>query len=513
MLRSAAKLVLPVLLLASCATTPSPSPGSSAETQSAALSTTSPLPSATGAAVGVPTPFPTPAPPPASGVTAWPQTIATDRDFAPVFAADGTGFYVTGGEDAQLVAFDRGGHTKPGWPIEEGPGADFGSPAVGRDGSAYVEECAGPRIGCVLHKFDHTGRDVSGWPVGIPTAFACSNEGRCMPNALDIGPDGTIFVSHWREAGGLQVLAIGASGSIKPGWPIASSTAGVYWNNQQVASDGTLVILSLPDGSETSASIAAFGPDGRSPTGWPVSVPDHSNYVLGPQGTVVIWSLIDDVGELCSNPRRTVFTVLDPDGRTLPGWPRGSTGYASAPVVDSEGTVYYVSATHKVYAHDRVGEVKADWPVGVPGAADGCDPESPHLAPDGTVVVVGDEVVALSPDGLSLPGWPYRPAGSLVGPCFDSECTGGHQAPAFGPDGTVYLVVYHGETGNVRAEVVAIDRRGQIKAGWPYRLPFDANTVSIAAVTVSPDGRVVVRSGGSSQFVLLALDADGRLAR
>jgi outer membrane protein assembly factor BamB len=85
-------------------------------------------------------------------------------------------------------------------------------------------------------------------------------------------------------------------------------------------------------------------------------------------------------------------------------------------------------------------------------------------------------------------------------------------APALGPDGTVYLVVYHGERGSVRAEVVAVDRRGELKPGWPYRLPFDANTVSVSGVTVSPDGRLFVR-GESSPYVLLALDADGRLAR
>jgi len=48
----------------------------------------------------------------------------------------------------------------------------------------------------------------------------------------------------------------------------------------------------------------------------------------------------------------------------------------------------------------------------------------------------------LSPDGHSPSGWPYRPAGQLIGPCLDSECFGGHGAPAFGPDGTVYLVFY-----------------------------------------------------------------------
>ena len=267
------------------------------------------------------------------------------------------------------------------------------------------------------------------------------------------------------------------------------------------------------DGSVNPSRLAAFAENGSPRPGWPVTVPDRSGYVLGPQGTVVVRSLVDDVGELCSNPRRTVFTVLGADGRTLPGWPRGSTGYASSPVVDAEGTVYYVSATLKAYAHDRAGEVETGWPVAVPGARNGCGPEKPHLAPDGTIYVVGDEFTALSADGRPRPGWPLRPPGNLTGPCFDSECYGGHAAPAFGPDGTMYFVVYHDEQGPVWAEVVAIDRAGQAKPGWPYRLPFDASKVSVAGITVAPDGRLIVRGGESSPYVLLALDPDGQLSR
>ena len=63
---------------------------------------------------------------------------------------------------------------KAGWPIDEEPGVDFGSPTIGPDGSAYVEACAGTKAGCVVHRFDHTGREVSGWPAAMPNEFACS---------------------------------------------------------------------------------------------------------------------------------------------------------------------------------------------------------------------------------------------------------------------------------------------------------------------------------------------------
>lgn len=497
------------LLVAACGSTPSPTP----------LTTSSPSsgPQASSSASAPPSPVLTPAPisTPTSlpAVSAWPYILA---DSEPAYGPDGTVYLLD--RDAQgeyqqsLVALDAAGHVKPGWPIEEPPGSDFGLPAVGPDGSVYFEECAGPTVGCVLHRLDLTGRDLSGWPIEVPSDFACSAGSRCLPGALDFGPDGTTYVSHWREAGGLQVLAIDTTGKIKPGWPVAPDAEGVFWSNIQLGSDGTLFIFSEPDGSETPASIAAIGPDASLRPGWPVPVPGVSGYLLGPQGTVVVWSFIDLVGELCPSPRRTVFTVLGPDGRTLPGWPRGSKGYASSPVVGADGTVYYVSALGNVYAHERAGEIKAGWPVAVPGAFNACVTTGPYLAPDGTIYVLGDEVTARSPDGRSRPGWPYRPAGQLKWPCsppgLDTDCVPQPAVPAFGPDGTVYLVVFQTDPDGAWLEVVALDRQGQVKAGWPYRLPIDPIAGEFAWLTVSPDGRLFVRGGD----LLLALDPDGRVS-
>jgi len=515
MFRSKASLVLSVVLVASCATAPTPVPGSSAARESAALpATSSSTPSALSTDPGDPNPVPSATSTP-SGPAAWPLTIESERGFEPEFAPDGTVYLLMGGQDAQLVALDRGGHLMPGWPVGERPGSDFGSLAVGIDGSAYIEECAGATVGCVVHRLDATGQDLSGWPNEIPSDFACSNGGNCAPSGLYVGTDGTVFISHWREVGGLQVLAIDPSGRIKPGWPVApGASGGRWWSNLELGSDGALFMLGVPDdGMQTEASITAFGPDARPRPGWPVAVPERSVYTLGPNGTVVVWSLIDDVGELCPAPRRTLFTVLGRDGQTLPGWPRGSTGHASGPVLDPDGTLYYISATARVYAHDTSGEVKAGWPVLVPGAGNGCGPQGPALASDGTIYVVGDEIVALSADGQSRPGWPYRPTGSLTGPCFDSECFDYPGGVSFGPDGTVYLIVYHGERGSVRAEIVAIDQHGQVKPGWPYPLPFDANTVPLVARGVTLDGRLFVGAGYFSPFMLLALDPDGQMSR
>ncbi|TMF33333.1 MAG: hypothetical protein E6I26_14385 [Chloroflexi bacterium] len=421
--------------------------------------------------------------------------------------------------DRQIItALDSAGHVRNGWPIEAAAGSEFGPLVAGPDASLYVEERRRVTDGNVLHRLDASGRDSTGWPFDIPPSLACPTGNTCYPALLSVASDGTAYV---RTQGGprVQALAVDGAGAVKPGWPIELPE--LEWSGDQLGPDGTVFLVGRPAGTPTfdptrgvvdeGAELWAFGSDGRPRPGWPMSVPNIRGFLISPQGDIVISGLIDDVGELCNNPRRTVFTVVAPDGRTRPGWPRGSTGLASLPVVGADGTVYYMSATKKVYAHDQAGVVRPGWPVEVPGGGDGCGPERPHLAPDGTLFAVGDVVLAMSADGTFPAGWPYRPSGETIGPCFDSECLGGHGTPAFGPDGSVYLIVFGPDAGGVRAEVVALDRLGRLKPGWPYRLPFDAKTTPIGTPTVTPDGRVFIRAG-SSPALYLALDPDGTLS-
>jgi outer membrane protein assembly factor BamB len=505
-----ASLVLAGVLIEAC----SPAPGL---TQ---IATSSPLPSpvsspriAAPSQVATPEPNPTRTAP--ARATAWPLDIGDEE---PIFGPDGTTYVLT--RDAQgeyqriAMALDPGGHMKPGWPIEAASGSYFASLVAGPKASAYVGECGGPDVGCVLHRLGADGRDLPGWPYEVPDAFACPASDECYLEILDVEPTGVAFLT--RDAGDeLRVIAIDARGDTVPGWPLVLRD--FDWSDLQVGADGTLFAIRRPIGTPTwdpsrgvideDAQLSAFGPNGAPSSGWPVPVPNISGYLIGPRGDVVVWSLIDDIGELCSNPRRTVYTVLESDGRTRTGWPRGSKGFASIPAFGDDGTLYYVSATHRLYAHDRTGDVKSGWPVAAPGAGDGCGPVGPDVAADGTIYVVGDEVSALSRDGRALPGWPFRPTASADAPCFDSECFGGPPATAVAPDGTVYVVIHQTDPSGVRAEVVALDRQGRLKPGWPYRVPFNANAVPILT-SVAPDGRLMIRAGDQ----LLALDPDGTIS-
>ena len=513
------------VLVAACAATPSPSPAQRA-------SEGPPAPVRSPSAAPTAGTLPTVAPPTsAPRGTAWPYEFG---DSEPIFAPDGTVYFfgrdAAGAYQRTILALDAGGHAKPGWSFEAPPGSDYASLVVAPDGSVYLEERGVSAVGNVVHRLDASGQEMPGWPFSIPSDVACpagppfnnddprtaAADDPCYPVRIAVGADGTAYVQTRPPVHG-QLLAIDAAGTLKPGWPI--DLDGYDWSDAVVA-DGGVYLVRRPLGPpkfnsygniiDDGAQLMAFGADGKARPGWPVPVPEIRGYLPASQGNVVVWSVEDDLAELCSNPRRTVFTILGPGGKTLAGWPRGSTGYASAPLVGDDGTVYYVSATNRLYAHDLAGNVKAGWPVAVPGAGNACGPERPHMAPDGTIYSIGDDVMAISADGRPASGWPYHPDGQLTGPCLDSECYGGHGAPLFGPDGSIFFLMFHAEGDTTRAEVVGLDRQGTPKNGWPYRLPFEPEKTYISLPAVSVDGRLFVRTDAPS--TILALDPDGTLS-
>ncbi len=496
---SAARLVPIVFLVAACANTPPVVPVAS--------------PAATPARIGSAAPPPSPHPPSrgsdpvptASSVKRWPFIGVASE---PVFGPDGTVYLLTSvgegqvGDEQSLVALDAAGHVRAGWPIDTPEGSGFKTPVAGPGGSVYVEECGTAAVGCRVHRLGTDGQEPPGWPFEVPPSVMCPMSDACV-SRLVLGSQDTVHLMSWHKANRqTQILAIDPTGRVKPGWPVALDDAYGWFSAPHLGSDGTLFIETKPGADDGPSALWALAPDGSRRPGWPISIADFGGWRPGPNGTIVTVTyepLLDPAqGGLEADASRTVFSVVGPDGRTLPGWPRGSKGYATRPVVDSDGTISYLSATDKVYAHDGAGEVKAGWPVAMPHDS---RIYGPYRGSEGTVYFLATEVVAIFPDGT---GWRYRPAGPLTWPCSDQDCPPFAAAPAFGSGGVVYVAVNHDDS----VEIVALDHRGQPIRGWPYRLRVDAPNLDVPSLTVSPDGRLYVRRGTT----IVALDADGRLS-
>ena len=95
------------------------------------------------------------------------------------------------------------------------------------------------------------------------------------------------------------------------------------------------------------------------------------------------------------------------------------------------------------------------------------------------------QAIVLTTTGKMASGWPYRTSASLDG----VQCC--RRLPLLltptpcPADGTLYLAPWTED----RAEVVALDRRGQVVAGWPYRLPAGSRVVELE---MGSAGRLVV---------------------
>ena len=97
------------------------------------------------------------------------------------------------------------------------------------------------------------------------------------------------------------------------------------------------------------------------------------------------------------------------------------------------------------------------------------------------------EVIVLTTAGRMASGWPYRTSASLDGPGCCTDCYS-YFPHAVSADGTLYLAPWTED----RAEVVALDRRGRVVTGWPYRLPAGSRVVELE---MGSAGRLVVTLG------------------
>ena len=346
--------------------------------------------------------------------------------------------------------------------------------------------------GCELHLYDAAGRDQPGWPVP-PLA------GWCGPENVAVGTDGVAYVACTTNEERIVVSSFAVTGSSRPGWPVGTKglAGGVH-----VGPEGTVYVGVMTGADGRGFSVHAFTPDGRPLPGWPRPLPGAAQgFTLAPDGIVVGWwyeDLKEDTLDL--QAARTKYTMIGPNGTTLPGrWPITSIGTATAPVVTKDGSLFYVSATGKVWGHDRSGNIIDGWPYPL---SQWYPPEPPELRPDGRLLFIrgeyvradgttpDSEVIVLTTAGMVASGWPYRTNASLAGPRCCTDCYS-YFPRVSAADGTLYIAPWTQDG----AQIVALDRRGRVVAGWPYRLPAGSR---VAQLEMGSAGRIVVTLRGLS---------------
>jgi hypothetical protein len=204
----------------------------------------------------------------------------------PTFGPDGTVYVTRGtsygpgnpkgsGTSATILAFDRTGNPRPGWPVSLPAGYwALGSypavsqvasdpPVITPDGSVYVIAAAADPSGAppshAIFAFLPGGRPAPGWP----RAIGVGQLSNVMADAagsgwLMAGSAGMLYLTSDN-----RILKLQSDGALAPGWPLSrpcgaspqsvgqTSDGGllVLWNAGAKPFDGTLEIRYRPDGS------------------------------------------------------------------------------------------------------------------------------------------------------------------------------------------------------------------------------------------------------------------------
>jgi outer membrane protein assembly factor BamB len=276
-----------------------------------------------------------------------------------------------------------------------------------------------------------------------------------------IGPDGTIYVTDERE----HVYAINPNGTqqwIGGGGPNAEQ----YWGGFTAALDqnylytawegqihafrlsngdgetkvgayftaGSSVVI-LPNGlvvHEERGRLQAVGPDGNIAWQYPELTQEaiDKNGGFPPPGNFWLDSpmAVGSDGAIYACAHQSSFVAIDDGGglkwefKPKDGW----SGNRAAPVIASDGTIYFHGWSGDLYALNPDGTQKSF--AKITGEID----LTPVLAEDGTMFAVsGSKLLAISPQG------------KVTGESDFGE--GVQSAPTLGPDGTVYLATMSGK--------------------------------------------------------------------
>ena len=368
-------------------------------------------------------------------------------------------------------------------------------------------ECNQEETRCEVHQRDAAGNEAAGWPATVA--------GPCRE--LRTGADGPAYVGC-SPAEGAMIHVLDLGGRPVDGWPVRSpgAIASVAWNDFSIGCGfGRSAIELGSDGSvyvaistRSAARMHVFNPDGRPRAGWPQAIPGDApgqdgfggdgcrGFALADDDGVVAWGYegIEESIEL--EARRTEFTSWSADGEIRPGWPRGSVGAASGPVLDADGGITYVSSTGRVWSHDDAGEIRPGWPYVLEVRT------PPFGAPDGRVVLVSevgdgpDQLIMLDRAGQPVTGGPIRMPADIHSHCIfgDTPC-GGIVAPGFADDGTTYLSLAWSTSGggdpnaaNMGGALIAYQPDGSVVDGWPVDL---AERTHVLGLSVDVEDRII----------------------
>lgn len=151
-----------------------------------------------------------------SGGSFAPYLAGADMDRA----ADGDLELIVSDPAASTIhCYDLAGRELPGWPVST-PSALAGPVALGDlDGDGYPEVFAQDASGR-LHRWNRNGIEPTGWPVSLTERYGLyALGGKGSPVIADVDGDGALDVVVALDNG--LIVALGADGTPRPGWPIA----------------------------------------------------------------------------------------------------------------------------------------------------------------------------------------------------------------------------------------------------------------------------------------------------
>jgi hypothetical protein len=326
-------------------------------------------------------------------------------------------------------------------------------PRIGPGGTSYLVQDMS------LTAVDATGHEPGGWPVKLNIKPIDSTG--YTPTGVEVGPDGTVYVT-----GGDTIEAFHPDGTRVSGWP--------YRASRILYPAFVATLLPVAEGVYTdinAGEVVLLGKDGAPRPGWPVSLPGAAD------GSSSAQLLIGRDGTLYAEDQ-TADTIYayGSYGALKPGWPLQ--GWA-AMTFDPSGRIY-------VWKHRFAASASATY-------------SGPAFGYSGPAIET--QIGGLDATGRFYPGWPMK---------FDGPVS----PPTFGPDGTVYVTrgTSYGpgspDGSTASATILAFDRTGNAKPGWPVSLPAGywalggSPAVSQAASdppVVTPDGLVyAIAAAGDS---------------